>query len=270
MEKEEIAQTIVDFGNDLQENIVSVYRNSGVDFGNERYNSWRNKVRKFLDENLVNESTIFNSKKSPFGVHQGYRQAPEQSFMSQDGNVVLAYLASLAMDIEEGSYESPEIAEVAEENNSESIDSLKTIVNLCNRFHKVVKQHRHRREDRPTLDVNDEYDVQDLLHSLLQINFEDIRAEEWVPSNGAMCTRVDFLLKNEGIVIEVKKTRSGLSGKEVASQLIEDIHRYQSHPDCNVLVCFVYDPEERITNPRGIERDLSKSGEFEVHVLIRP
>lgn len=69
---------------------------------------------------------------------------------------------------------------------------------------------------------------------------------------------MDFLLKQEQIIIEIKKTRKGLGGKQVGEQLIVDSQRYQSHPDCNQLICFVYDPEGRIANPRGIENDLTQ------------
>lgn len=41
--------------------------------------------------------------------------------------------------------------------------------NLLNKFHQIVIQLRDRYDDRDTLDVSDEYDVQDLLHSLLKI-----------------------------------------------------------------------------------------------------
>ena len=82
---------------------------------------------------------------------------------------------------------------------------------------------------------------------------------------------MDFLLKQEQIVIETKMTRGGLSAKEVGTQLIEDIARYQNHPDCKALVCFVYDPESRISNPRGIENDLRRPDDrLKVEVLIRP
>ncbi len=82
---------------------------------------------------------------------------------------------------------------------------------------------------------------------------------------------MDFLLKQEQIVIELKKTRKGLAAKELGSQLVEDIERYQVHPDCDVLVCFVYDPDGRIANPRGIENDLNRSlDDFVVEVIIRP
>jgi len=135
-------------------------------------------------------------------------------------------------------------------------NSLSYISRICDRFHLVVKQLRVRREQRNTLDVSDEYDVQDLMHSLLRLYFDDIRTEEWAPSYAGKCSRMDFLIKKEQIVIETKMTRKGLTAKEIGAQLIEDIARYRVHPDCNTLYCFVYDPEDRISNPTGIETDL--------------
>jgi hypothetical protein len=121
------------------------------------------------------------------------------------------------------------------------------------------------------LEVEDEYDVQDLLHSILRIFFEDVRPEEWTPSYAGKSTRMDFLLKNEKIVIEVKKTRPGLKDGQLGTELIEDITRHKTHPDCSQLICFVYDPEGRIGNPRGLESDLRcNHGEFPVKVFIRP
>jgi len=83
---------------------------------------------------------------------------------------------------------------------------------------------------------------------------------------------MDFLLKQEKVVVEVKMTRKGLGGKQVADQLIVDIARYyKGHPDCERLVCFVYDPDGRITNPTAIENDLSKrDGKPDVDVIIVP
>ena len=87
------------------------------------------------------------------------------------------------------------------------------IKQICTRFHLVARQLRKRHDDRSTLDISDEYDVQDLLHSLLCLFFDDIRSEEGTPSYAGQSSRMDFLLKNESIVIEVKKTRQGLGGK---------------------------------------------------------
>lgn len=142
---------------------------------------------------------------------------------------------------------------------------------LCNRFHLVARQLRQRHARRETLDVSDEYDVQDLLHGLLHLHFDDIRPEEWTPSYAGGSARVDFLLKKESIIVEVKKTRQKLGSREVGDELLIDIGRYQAHPDCKTLLCFVYDPDGRIANPRGLETDLSKRiNDMEVKVLVRP
>jgi hypothetical protein len=154
---------------------------------------------------------------------------------------------------------------------SEAANHFSLVQQICSRFHLVAKQLRTRHADRDTLVVNDEYDAQDLLHALLQIYFEDIRPEEWTPSYAGGSSRVDFLLKDEQIIIEVKKTRATLKAKNVGEELIIDSQRYRAHPDCKKLLCFVYDPEGWIANPRGLENDLNKKEEnFEIKVLIVP
>jgi hypothetical protein len=142
---------------------------------------------------------------------------------------------------------------------------------IANRFHAVVMQLRQRYNNRNTLDVNDEYDVQDLFHSLLRLYFNDIRPEEWVPSYAGGASRSDFLLPEINMVIEIKKARQSMSTKELGEQLIVDIAKYKKHPQCSRLICFVYDPEGRVTNPRGIENDLSDcDSDIDVRTIIVP
>ncbi len=150
-------------------------------------------------------------------------------------------------------------------------DDLVLLETIFDKFHLVVKQIRQRYDDRKTLDVRDEYDTQDLLHSLLRIYFEDIRTEEWNPSYAGTSTRSDFLLKKENIVIEVKKTRSNLKAKQIGEQLIIDIAKYKTHPNCKILYCFVYDLDGYISNPKGIENDLNNDkSDMKVKVKIVP
>lgn len=151
------------------------------------------------------------------------------------------------------------------------IDILEILEHLSARFQRVVRQLRDRHGDRAPLTIEDEYDFQYLLHALLILYFDDIRREEWTPSYAGSSSRVDFLLKNEKTIIELKKTRENLKAKEVGEQLIIDIAKYKTHPDCRTLFCFVYDPEARIANPTSIETDLSKNeNNFQVIVRIRP
>jgi len=155
---------------------------------------------------------------------------------------------------------------------STTLSTTKIIELLCNRFHLVVRQLTKRHGGRKTLEVKDEYDVPDLMHSLLSLFFDDIRPEEWTPSYAGKSARVDFLLKVEKTVLEMKHSRVGLTEKELGDELIIDIGRYKAtHPDCESLYCFVYDPQGSINNPRGIENDLSKEiGGMPVRVIIAP
>ena len=134
--------------------------------------------------------------------------------------------------------------------------SMKKLKKILNCFDKIARQLRDRYDDRNTLEIKDEYDVQDLLHALLRLEFDDIRKEEWTPSYAGSSSRMDFLLKQEQIVLEVKKTARRLKEKEIGEQLTIDIAHYQKHQNCKTLVCFVYDPESYIRNPKGLENDL--------------
>lgn len=150
-------------------------------------------------------------------------------------------------------------------------NALQTVQLICSRFHTVAQQLRQRHADRATLDISDEYDVQDLLHSLLRIFFDDIREEDNSPIYAGGASRIDFVLKQEHVIVEVKKARPTLKAKELGEQLIIDIARYRVHPDCKLLYCFVYDPDGYIKNPQGIENDLSRSDDpFPVKVFIAP
>lgn len=158
------------------------------------------------------------------------------------------------------------------EAESSAVSQQQALLTILEKFHSVATQFRNRYDNRSTITINDEYDVQDLMNGLLRINFEDVRKEEYTPSYAGGSTRVDFLLKREKILFEVKKTRPTLKDKDIGNQLIVDIAHYKSHPDCKQLICFVYDPDNLVANPRGLEDDLKRlsSEEMLVEVYIRP
>ena len=146
---------------------------------------------------------------------------------------------------------------------------LDLIINILNKFPAFCRQLKKRYNDRTPLEINDEYDVQDLVHALLLLHFDDIRPEEGSPSFAGSSSRQDFLLKKEKIVIEVKKTRRFLGANKIGEELLIDMARYRAHPDCETLVCFVYDPEGWVTNPKGVIDDLEgKDADGKTRVVI--
>ena len=240
--KEEVLSTKWDFSGT---NVISF----GTYVDADVFGSWRRKVSSFLKMFLPEEHEYVKA----------FDSLTKNEYCN--ASICVQTLENVKQYIEKG------FIDTAGESGLDVEDILQRIFS---RFHKVARQLRVRYADKPTLEIEDEYDVQDLLHALLQLYFDDIRAEEWTPSYAGKCARVDFLLKNEKVVIEVKKTRKGLADKEVGDQLIIDVDRYKTHPDCERLVCFVYDPEGRIGNPTGIMNDLNKQHEGFATVYIYP
>jgi len=148
---------------------------------------------------------------------------------------------------------------------------LQLVVRACRKFHAIAIQLRQRRQERPTLDISDEYDVQDLLHALLRMITDDIRTEEWTPSYAGGSSRMDFLLPELKAVVETKMLRHGMTDRSLGEELLVDIAKYAIHPECKHLVCLVYDPDHRLRNAKGLQSDLStRHGELDVVVVITP
>lgn len=143
------------------------------------------------------------------------------------------------------------------------------LIRLFSRFHKVAFQLAECYKKRATIKIQNEYDVQYLLHSLLHLYFDDIRTEEYTPSYAGNSTRMDFLLKEENIVIEVKVAKKGRASKEIGKELINDIAHYKKHSNCNILVCFIYQIDPVIINHKEL-KDLEDNKELEVKIFINP
>jgi hypothetical protein len=105
-----------------------------------------------------------------------------------------------------------------------------------------VRQIRQRHNSRPTLDVGDEYDVQDLFHALLTIYFDDIRKEEWAPSYAGGSFTHGFSFARNWDRRRDQDDAAKSVHKQLGEQLIVDIAKYKSHPACSTLFCVVYDP----------------------------
>lgn len=145
------------------------------------------------------------------------------------------------------------------------------VVTACRRFPLLVAELGKRHGGREPRTLVDEYDVQDLLRALLRVHFDDVRPEEWNPSYGGVGSRSDLLIKSERIVVETKMTRRNLGQREVIEELTVDKAQYRTHPDCQTLVCFVYDPTHRLSNPYALESDLSDANaEFTTKVVVSP
>ncbi len=86
-------------------------------------------------------------------------------------------------------------------------DAIALLERLFSRFPLFVLTLEDRYNNRTTIEIQDEYDVQDCVHALLNLHFEDVRPEECTPSKAGTTSRTVFLLKRENIMIVAKMTR---------------------------------------------------------------
>ncbi|SIL79256.1 Uncharacterised protein [Mycobacteroides abscessus subsp. abscessus] len=143
------------------------------------------------------------------------------------------------------------------------IDAVKAILTVAQRMLLVERSLGRRHGNRDTIKISDEYDTQDLLRSLLVVFllvvfFEDVREEAATPEYAGGSTRIDFILPDFKVAIEVKKTRDSMTKKSLADELIIDRDRYSTDPRVGHLICLVFDHDGRLANPRGLESDLSR------------
>jgi hypothetical protein len=118
---------------------------------------------------------------------------------------------------------------------------------------------------------DDEYDLQDAVETLLRCLYSDVRAEEPTPSSGAAWSRMDLLLKQDGIAVEVKAVVGKRSERQVKREILEDVEDYRGHPTVRTLIVAVYDLEGQWSNPAGFEDDLSRwRDDLDVRAVVVP
>ena len=236
-----------------------------------RFRRWRHAAESIVDSAKSNgfklPGEFYSSGRQYLALWMGATREEDVEALRSDLNDSLVELEFIVEQYRK--YGSSTTANSGDEVTA--LDPAASVERICSRIPLVIRQLRDRYDGRSTLKIDDEYDLQDLLHGLLHLFFDDVRPEEYTPSYAGKATRMDFLLKNESIVIEAKMTRRGLGAKEIGEQLIIDIAHYKSHPNCKSLFCLVYDPDHRVDNPRGLENDLSKTTDgMSVRVFVVP
>jgi hypothetical protein len=153
-----------------------------------------------------------------------------------------------------------------------AIDPVEALRKICARFHLVARQLRLRRDGRPTLEVEDELDVQDLFGTLLKLDFDEVALDDGdgreKETGPIPC---GYRLHHGRVAVIARKTRPGITARELAEQVKGDSAYYSAQADCRLLLCFIYDPEGRIGNPRAFESDLTMvSDSYTLDVVVAP
>ena len=92
--------------------------------------------------------------------------------------------------------------------------------------------------------IENEYDLQKLMLSVLSSVFSDARTES-VQDSGHHAVRKDIVIDSRAAVIELKYTRSGMTERKLSEEIAADMIHY----DCKRLFFYIYDKACIIRNP---------------------
>ncbi|MEO5644058.1 MAG: hypothetical protein ABIQ40_16925 [Bacteroidia bacterium] len=142
--------------------------------------------------------------------------------------------------------------------------------NFSNSIQKIIKD---RRKNHPNFQIEDEYDVQDILYVILKSVFPTLRDEDPIPKVGAKSTKIDLILREEKILVEVKMIKKNDSNeKEFIEQLKIDFESYHECQWLGKLFCFVYDPYKKtndVSNFDDLNGERKKGGHsFDVELIV--
>lgn len=125
------------------------------------------------------------------------------------------------------------------------------VESFLRRVPRVARQLRDRHGDRTPFRIQDDYDLEDLVRSLLPIHFDEVHLESRTPAY-TVKKRTDFRICPDGIVLTVKLSTPTLRESQLAGQWTDDLTFYRRQPSAR-LVLFVYDPQGLLHDPGHLE-----------------
>lgn len=213
------------------------------------YIEWVHFAYKYIETHYPDDSSVKEFKQTQKSLEKGYS-------VKSDHIKLISILRSLDM------------VNPPKENNSND-DNIKILLKkICLNFGAFDRQINTRRENRPSISINDEYDQQDVLHAILKLFFKDIRPEDYVPSYAGGNSRIDFYIPTHNLYIENKITSDTLKDRKLGEQLAIDVARYSGKTDCKILFFSIYDKGHFLANPYGLKNDIEKLSTAEREIIV--
>jgi hypothetical protein len=147
-------------------------------------------------------------------------------------------------------------------------DRYVVLTKMLNNFHSFVSTSKRRYNNRIE-DCNkfqDEYDIQDAIHSILMLLFNNVKREDYVPSRGGANSRIDFHIPEIKTGLEIKFSSGNHKDKSISEEISVDIQRYKGNTLIEKIIFFVYDPQASINNVGGL-KELEDNN---IEIIIKP
>jgi hypothetical protein len=145
-------------------------------------------------------------------------------------------------------------------------------------FDACVRYLNTRRSAGAVINIQSEADVQDVLYLLLRPWIVDLTYESPGDKSANRFVIKDFSSASQRFVIDAKFIRDKEHGRLISKELHDDIEMYRTHPHCDHLIFFVYDPGGFIPDQRAlriaieIERAYGEGGRKKLacHLIVKP
>lgn len=165
-----------------------------------------------------------------------------------------------------------EVSSTSRENALQQ-DSLRVFLveQMCGNFHVAARHLSCGTDESQAFAMRSEFEIHNTFHAFLKLFFDDIVVETRPSDYDETYADTDYLLYEGRVVVTLKQTLSDRPKRDIGEELLSVVRHYQNHPHCRDLVCFVYDPEFRISKPHDLEKALSelKFG-IQVKTIVRP
>lgn len=109
-----------------------------------------------------------------------------------------------------------------------------------------------RRSQGAVINIESEADVQDVLYLILRPWIVDLTYESPADKFANRYVIKDFASAAGRCVVDTKFIRDKAHGQAISKELYDDIENYRSHPRCDHLIFFLYDPNGLIPDQRAL------------------
>ena len=193
--------------------------------------------------------------------------------IADGGRRVLATLAGGSLNVLDAAFLLDALS-ASPQNRIARASVVHDILRLIDSFPKAAAVLATRKRGRHPFAIDDEYDVQDLFHAMIQPLVPDIVEEDPAPKVAGHSTRLDFTSKATQIGFEIKHLKKPGDATTAREEILLDERTYQEHPYIETVIAFVSDPETHIALPdrTAFEADLSQTvvvGGRSVRYIVR-
>lgn len=155
-------------------------------------------------------------------------------------------------------------------NSSYSADKMVILTGIFKNFHKFAQQLKDRQNGATPIFIEDEYALQDFVHAILRLHFRNVQNEVPLSEYCGKESRIDFVLKDERIGIEVKFASDNLKDSRLRHQVIEDKEQYIKSDQFDVIVFFIYDPQMVLNKPEVFYDIEEQTDKCDIKVVVAP